>query len=222
MALALSVPLATPCWRPPSRSIVRTASLRRASQADAGRFIQSTYARHYGAEVGHALMPHLLALFDRDGAMTAAFGLKLHDDDGMMARYLGQPARRMLPAPVTPAIPLLEMGNLAGERPGAVRALVRAMAPALATLGCEWLLCTATRELRNGLSHAGTVWQPLAAARIDALPLSERARWGRYFDHDPQVVAIDVRASCERLDIVCGMAEPGALQALTQAIGGVA
>ncbi|ULQ47247.1 thermostable hemolysin [Flagellatimonas centrodinii] len=202
-ALATSVPQPQRRTRP---AVVRVAHLFRPERPRAASFITQTYQRHYQARVLPYLMPTLLGLADAESQLAAAFGLRHYHGGGLMARYLGDPLHTLLPDQPG-AVPPLELGNLAGERPGALRALVQALAPSLAAEGHRWMLCTATHQLRNGLTHAGTVWQALAPARPEVLPPEQRAHWGHYFDHDPVVIAIDIPASCVRLGAFPEMAQ---------------
>jgi hypothetical protein len=55
-------------------------------------------------------------------------------------------------------------------------------------LGYEWVVFTATRELRNAFARMGLT--PLELAPADPARLPDRgARWGRYYANDPIVVA---------------------------------
>jgi len=198
--------------------VVRLAHLARPDRAQTAAFIARTYHHHYQANVAPHLMPSLLGLVDGDTQLVAAFGLRRYRGDGLIARYLGRPLSTWLPNTATAGAPL-ELGNLAGDRPGALRALVRALAPPLAAEGELWLLCTATRQLRNGLSHAGTVWQPLAPATRSVLPPEQQSDWGHYFDHDPMVIAIDIPASCRQLGALPEMADPAAVATLRSIAG---
>ena len=94
---------------------------------------------------------------------------------------------------------IVEVGNLAATSAGSGRALVAAMGRHLHRDGFAWVVFTATRELRNSFGRLGL---PLASiARADPARLPDRGEsWGRYYDHDPMVVAGDlVEAARQRI-----------------------
>ena len=169
---------------------------------EAGALVCAGYARIYGADVREHLMPCLLGIRDDDGQIAGVFGLRSDREPFYLEHYLPQP----LSAAVT-AIDrhppqrgeLIELGNLVGERPGVLRALVGALAPDLDRAGYRWLACTATRELRNGLARAGADAHLLDPARPDTLPDGDATQWGTYYEHDPAVVLISIRGTVENL-----------------------
>jgi hypothetical protein len=68
------------------------------------------------------------------------------------------------------------------------RTLIPLLARHLHRLGYEWVVVTATRELRNAFARMGL--KPLELAPADPARLPDGgARWGRYYANDPIVVA---------------------------------
>jgi hypothetical protein len=68
------------------------------------------------------------------------------------------------------------------------RVLIPLLACYLHRLGYEWVVFTATREVRNTFARLGL--HPLAIARADRARLVDRgAAWGRYYARDPIVMA---------------------------------
>lgn len=168
-------------------------------RAEAVRRICRGYAHSYGADVSDHIMPRLFGVREETGALSAVFGLRSDSEPLYLERYLPDPlldmARRIDTNHGLVAGELVELGNLVGERPGALRLLVALLSPALFNAGKRWLACTATRQLRNGLQRAGTVMHAVAPARADVLETHEAEHWGTYYQHDPMVMLIDIAAT---------------------------
>lgn len=177
----------------------RRASLCLLPHGEASRHICRGYARSYGADVRDHIMPRLFGIREESGALSAVFGLRGDDEPLYLERYLPHPllemASRINTVDGIATGELVELGNLVGERPGALRLLVALLTPALLNAGKRWLACTATHQLRNGLQRAGTVMHALAPAHADALSPQEAEHWGTYYRHDPMVMLIDVAAT---------------------------
>lgn len=60
-------------------------------------------------------------------------------------------------------------------------------------LGCEFALVTVTSYMRIALERAGAPFEPFCNADPGVLPEEERARWGRYYNFDPQTGIIDLK-----------------------------
>ena len=102
--------------------------------------------------------------------------------------------------PTGQAVPrnrIVEVGNLAAERPGSSVDLILLLAAHLDLLGFEWVVFTATRELIGIFRKLGLA--PLALAPADPERLGARAgAWGRYYDNAPVVVAGRIRLALEK------------------------
>jgi hypothetical protein len=157
-------------------------------------FIRSIYARHYGAQVPH-FAPVLVGLRER-GQLLAAAGYRSAADQALfLERYLPVPvdtllARHAGSAPARARI--AEVGHLAATRSGEGRRLVRMLAPHLAAQGFDWVVGTVTQELRSVLLRLGIAPLILGAAEPAALG-EEAALWGSYYEHQPLVLAGQLR-----------------------------
>lgn len=159
-------------------------------RAAAEQFIADTFRRRHGAEVRH-FAPNLL-LLENDERIFAAAGWRCAGEDRLfletyldepieaaVARLAGQPIRREA---------IVEVGNLAAERPGGSVDVILTLARHLDRLGYEWVAFTATRELIGIFRRLGL--PPLALAPADPSRLgAEAADWGSYYDNQPIVVA---------------------------------
>ena len=155
------------------------------------QFIAARFDRAHGAHVTHFL-PHLLGVRDALSRWKAASGYGAAIDGRLfLEQYLDQPVEEALTAatgwPVH-RIQIVEAGNLTAVSPGMARALIPLVARHLHRLGYRWVVFTATREVRNTLHRLGL--KPLRLARADPARLPDAGKsWGRYYQHDPQVMA---------------------------------
>ena len=155
------------------------------------RFIQAVYSRRFQARV-NAFAPTLVGLHDPEGHLVAAAGYRPADAGPLfLERYLHRPVQQLLRGPDAPPQArqgIVEVGHLAASRPGEGRRLIRLLGPWLAEAGVDWVVSTTTQELRHLFGRMGIV--PLALGPADPSLLGEAARdWGRYYDHQPVVVA---------------------------------
>ncbi len=168
-------------------------------RGDAESFIRGVFSRHYGASVP-SFAPNLL-LLERDERIVAAAGWRPARDDSLFLEcYLDEPIEgavsRLAGHPV-PRASIVEVGNLAAERPGGSLDVIATLSDHLHGLGYEWVVFTATRELIGIFARIGL---PLpVVARADPVRLgTTAAAWGSYYDRDPIVVAGRIRLAFER------------------------
>ena len=155
------------------------------------QFISARFDRSHGARVTHFL-PHLLGVRDALSRWKAASGYGAATDGPLyLEQYLDQPVEQALSAALgrpVPRVRIVEAGNLAAASPGMARALIPLVARHLHRLGYRWVVFTATRELRNSFRKLGL--EPLQLARAEPARLRDGgASWGRYYQHDPLVMA---------------------------------
>lgn len=153
-------------------------------------FIAARFQRAHGARIGH-FSPHLLGVRDALGRWRAASGYTPADGRRLfLEQYLDAPVEQVISQDRGRAIDrdrIVEVGNLAASSIGMARALIPLLARHLERLGYEWVVFTATRELRNTFARLGL--HPVALAPADPARLLQRGDWGRYYDNDPVVMA---------------------------------
>jgi hypothetical protein len=163
------------------------------------RFIRDVYAQHYGARVGE-LAPTLVTL-QADGRILAAAGYRPATQVLFLERYLAAPIEAVLRslAPAAPArAGIVEVGHLAAVRTGAGRLLMPMLGAHLADCGFEWVVSTATAELRHLFARMGL--EPLVLGVADPAVLGPAiAQWGSYYDHHPLVVAGSIATGMARI-----------------------
>jgi len=168
------------------------------------RFISDVFRERFGAEVQY-FSDVLVGSRDADGQWNAAVGLSaIHQRVAFLEQYLDRPVEQIISLmqshdphsqPVSRA-DIVEFGNLAATRPGAVRALIMHLAPFLRARQVRWIVFTGTRSLFN--SFAKFDYKPNVMAPADPSKLKgAQALWGTYYDSSPNVMYGDVEAAYE-------------------------
>ncbi len=178
---------------PLSRATHRASATRLLLEA----FIAARYAAAYGARVEH-FCPHLVGLPAASGnAWRAGVGYTpAAASELYLEHYLDRPIEAAIAGATGSVVAredVVEVGNLASASPGAAREIIVAMRAHLARAGFTWVTFTATRELRNSFARLGLRLVDLGRADPARLP-DGGAAWGRYYAHDPVVVAGALRA----------------------------
>lgn len=165
-------------------------------------FVRQVFRRHYAAEVP-GFAPNLM-LLEQDDRLRAVAGWRCAADQPLMLeQYLDAPIEQAVSRLAGQPVPrqrIVEVGNLAADRPGSSIDVILALARHLDRLGFEWVVFTATRELIGIFRKLGL--PPLALAAADPERLGDQASsWGRYYDTDPVVVAGRLRLALEKAEL---------------------
>jgi hypothetical protein len=172
--------------------VVRRGDARRAQVED---FIATVYRSHYGGRI--PCWAPTLVTSSIDGRLAAGAGYRPAGETLYLERYLAMPVEHAIAAHAGTRVDrnsIVEVGHFASSNAGEGRRLMRWLAGHLAGLGCRWVVCTATRELRELLVRLGV--RPYALAPADPAQAGEDAAdWGRYYDHLPVVIAGDLLRS---------------------------
>jgi hypothetical protein len=163
-------------------------------------YIRRVYAARYGADV-QSFAPILVSLVDGERIVAAAGYRPAATGPLFLERYLGAPVETLLPAHagLRPSRRLIvEVGHLASDRFGEGMRLVRLLGSELAERRFEWVVSTATQELRRVFMRLKVVPQALGAADPAALG-DDAARWGSYYEHRPVVLASRLAPALELL-----------------------
>jgi hypothetical protein len=165
--------------------ITRTHRLRSAVETT----IRLAYERHHGARL--TSYPTLLVANCEEIGVIGAAALRFAVDGFFSEIYLDQPIEQAIARCAGSAAgrtELVEIGNLAAGRAGALSALVHGIIALLDGKDIGWAFFTATARLRTFLRRAGIPLIELAAA--DPRRLADAASWGRYYQQDPRVVLV--------------------------------
>jgi hypothetical protein len=154
-------------------------------------FIRGVYAARYGAQV-NGFAPVLVSLHE-GGQIVAAAGYRNAAQPLFLERYLDEPVEALLArhhgGTAVPAREhIVEVGHLAATKAGEGRRLVLMLGAHLAQRRTQWVVSTLTQELRQLFSRMGLA--PVLLGRADPARLGhEAADWGRYYEHQPVVLA---------------------------------
>jgi len=173
-------------------------ALPRREQAES--FIRTVFARHHAADVT-SFAPNLM-LFEQERRIVAACGWRPAAAEALFLEcYLEQPIEQAMAGLAQQPVrreEIVEVGNLAAEKPGGTIQVVLRLTAHLDRLGYKWLVFTATRELIGILNRLGL--PALALAPADPQRLGEAAgTWGSYYSTQPIVVAGRIRTALARV-----------------------
>jgi hypothetical protein len=173
------------------------------SWLDAADLAREVYAQAYGADVAPRPDSFIVARPACGGAAEpcpplACAGLTFGRDQELFSeRYLdtGVEAAALKHLGVTvDRRRVVEVGALATRRASVGRELIRATPIISWCLGMEYILCTVTRSLITTLGRTGICFVPFGPAEPGRLSPDEAARWGSYYDQEPQVGVIALNA----------------------------
>jgi hypothetical protein len=156
-------------------------------------FIRHRYADTYQAQVSHFL-PLLLASSTAQG-FQGVLGLQ----PGMTGRffveqYLDSPIEQHISNATRQPVDrrrIIETGNLASLKGGSQRLFI-VLTELLFQAGFDWVCFTATPQVAALLSRLGFAPEVLGRADPARLP-DQGLSWGSYYQHQPNVLAGDVR-----------------------------
>lgn len=171
---------------------------RTASEQRAAAFIRRRFEQAYGARPT-LHMPPLMALVSEHGTLLAAVGVRNAAVERLFLEdYLDRPIEACLPCAGAERASVVEIAHLAGVETGISRPLFAALAVRLNQRGLTWVVCTGTAQLRNSFQHLGIDVVDLGGADPDRLAGAGQT-WGRYYECQPRVLAINVRQGLESL-----------------------
>lgn len=169
-------------------------------------FIRATYASVHAADITVSA-PFLLAV-SHAGLPSAAVGLTPATPAPLfLEQYLPRPIEAMLEqggiAAKAERARLIEIGSLAVSNRAQTPLLFTLLAHACQLAGFEWLVFTAIPRVTLLLQQLNCSPVTLAEAKADALPTASHEAWGRYYQHRPHVMALNLTEA-----IACGRANP--------------
>ncbi|MBA4723149.1 MAG: thermostable hemolysin [Alcanivorax sp.] len=175
------------------RGVPLTVSLTRRGDSDyrhGAAFIRRRYWLSYGARP-RITAPLLMVLKDPRGTCRAAAGLTSAAGRRLfLEQYLPLPLEHYIDALTAGAAQrdrIIEISSLAADGSGSGRLLFIALTAALPHLHGDWIAFTATREVRNIFNRLGLRPVSIAIAEPQRLQ-GGHDRWGRYYEHAPEVM----------------------------------
>lgn len=161
-------------------------------RARAEQFICDKYWFTFSACLA-ALPEQLICLCDDTGDIVAACAFSIADHRKLFSeRYLGHPVQEHIETVFLTRIQrqrIAEIGSLACLNHTYLPMLFAAVVDYASQHNVDFLLFTATAQLRRHLQRLQLPTQILANAPAVALPEAEREQWGKYYDRQPLVLA---------------------------------
>jgi hypothetical protein len=198
------MPNAKSLWSEDRRrtSCIRTLHLgpQSARRDETEQFIHTIFQRRYAADITVSA-PRLLML-EQHGRVIAGAGWRGADGGALfLERYLDAPIEAVLGTLTGQPLArrrIVEVGNLAAEKPGLGPQVILSLARHLDQSGYEWVVFTATQELIGIFTKLGLPL--LALVNADPDRLGDAARdWGSYYDTGPVVVAGRIRLALDKI-----------------------
>lgn len=155
------------------------------------RYVAERFYAAHGARV-HDFMPALLTM-GCNGRITAATGLRSAASQPLfLEQYLDGPVEAAVSAVAQAAVPrekMAEIGNLVASEGGSSYLLFLVLTAILDRAGFDWVVFTATPQVRKVLAVLGLETQVLCEADPARLTRGSATEWGRYYASRPRVVA---------------------------------
>lgn len=157
---------------------------------DTENFIRTTYALRYGAVITE-FPRRLLALFDANGRVVCAAGLRDARETFFSESYLDAPIELILgqcSGTKVERSAVFEVSTLASQTPCSSAGFVRDIIAFGEAEGFRWSFFTATSRLHLLLSRLGIGPISLGEARADRV--AGASHWGTYYASRPRVCAV--------------------------------
>lgn len=158
------------------------------------RLVRRCFTLDHGARIRHFL-PRLFGLWEGDTPLAAVGAGRASEGPLFQEHYFDEPVEAFLSHHLGRPLDreaIAEIGNLASQRRGLQRRIFVPLIDQLVDDGLEWVLFTATPTVANGIRRLGIELHPLQLADPTRLG-DEQAGWGRYYKHQPRVMAGDLR-----------------------------
>ena len=154
-------------------------------------FIAQRFLEVHGARIS-VFMPQLLALFDDQGAVRAAVGIRDAGDQSLfLEHYFDASVEQVIVDRAGVSVErerIVEIGNLASVDRQASRRMFKLLAQHLHAERFEWAVFTGCSSLHRLFAAIGIETVGLGRALQSRLPADQQT-WGGYYEDNPQVVA---------------------------------
>jgi len=167
--------------------------------AAARLFVDQIFTEAFSAKLEHFL-PQLLTLHCAK-TLSGVVGIGLASRGTLfLEQYLDTPIECHLKTGLGIEVSrqeIVEIGNLVARNHGGSLVLFIVLASALHSAGYQYLVFTATRQLRAKFKRLGFATEVLASAHEDRLTDEKKAAWGSYYKQDPKVMLGSLDAAIE-------------------------
>ncbi len=167
-----------------------------AVRAEVESYIASRFDECYGAEITTFLPRLISAQFD--GKTSAAVGLNMAATGSLfLEQYLDASVEQTLAGAAKQPIcrdNIVEIGNLTVTQSGNSFLVFILLNAILDAAGYRWVSFTATRQVRRILGKLDCRAHKLCDAKVSKLN-SDQAKWGAYYETEPEVLAVNIQES---------------------------
>ncbi len=171
------------------------------TRAEVEHFIHDRFATEHNAEV-RDFLPTLVSCRGTQGELMAAAGFQLASEGVLfLEAYLDAPIEACLASLGMTGCSrdrIVEVGNLATQRPGQARQLIITLAAWFHRRQLEWAVLTLPPVLINSFRRLGLEVHLLAEA-VQSRLMHSLSDWGHYYAQHPRVVAVSIPASALHL-----------------------
>ena len=160
-------------------------------------FILQAYKQKFCAEL-KSFLPQIAASISPGLRFNSVFGYGAAASGQLfLEQYIDDPIEAVISAHHGARVErakIVEVGNLVCASHAQVAFELRKIANYLGRQGFEWIVCTATRQLRLVFLRAGARPITLAPARVEKIS-GNTTDWGSYYSNSPQIlVGISAKA----------------------------
>ncbi|MHA2938042.1 thermostable hemolysin [Vibrio sp. RC27] len=149
-------------------------------------------------------MPAYLTLMDNNNIVSVC-GIRIAEDEPLyLEQYLDDDADKVISSMLDCEVSrssLVEFGHLASFANGMSSLHFYLMAKTLVEFGFEWCIFTATDPLHAMMVRLGLEPQVIVHADQQKIP-NAHSTWGSYYEHQPRVLAGNLRKGLERLQCI--------------------
>jgi len=160
--------------------------------------IRQLYRERYEAYLS-SFAATIVAELGPSGDIECAAGIRFGNEAFFSECYLDRPIEYLLEDYMVNNVHrdrIVEVCHLAAVTPGRSLSFVQKLIELLRGMDAEWAVFTATKPLRNLLQRSRLTMIELGAAERSRVPYPES--WGRYFEHDPRIMAVGRQAFAPR------------------------
>jgi hypothetical protein len=179
------------CSDDPGRLLVSHAHAS-ADRRNVETFIRREFREHFDARITH-FMPVLVGLHDGRRSILAAAGCRNAGDERLfLEAYLDTPIEQAIAERFGADVPrdeIVEVGGLACRNGRPAIAMIQALVPYLLEAKFKWVVFTGADTVVRVFQRLHLFPQRLCRADKSRLDYDQQRAWGRYYDHDPHVMA---------------------------------
>lgn len=161
-----------------------------AERARVEQYISTRYMQVHNAQITHFM--HLLVEMKHEEETLGAIGITPgRISPFFLEQYLGTPIEQQISGISGRPVDrhrIIETGNLAVTRRGSGLLMFLVMTQAAANSGLEWMVFTATNEVKRLIKALGFSTHLLKDAPPECLKQGA-GQWGTYYENNPQVIA---------------------------------